>query len=68
MGSGAIAFAAICLDGQDGRRRRTIVDNAKRDRIETYESSNDAYVVEDMDYACLIENVQFGVTPPPPGG
>lgn len=51
---------------QDGRRRRTIVDNAKRDRIETYESSNDAYVVEDFDYACLIENVQFGTTPGAP--
>lgn len=48
---------------QAGKRRRTIVDNAKRDRIETYESSNDAYVVEDYDYACLIENIQFGATP-----
>lgn len=46
---------------QSGKRRRTIVDNAKRDRIETYESSNDGYVIEDMDFACLIENIQFGV-------
>ena len=44
---------------QRGKRRRTVVDNAKRDRVETYESSNDAYVVEDFDYACLIENVEF---------
>lgn len=48
---------------QAGKRRRTIVDNAKRDRVETFESSNDAYVVEDWDYACLIENIQFGRTP-----
>jgi P2 family phage major capsid protein len=48
---------------QDGKRRRTVVDNAKRDRIETYESSNDAYVVESYDYACLIDNIQFGATP-----
>lgn len=49
---------------QAGKRRRTIVDNAKRSRVETYESSNDAYVVEDFDYGCLIENIQFGPTAP----
>lgn len=48
---------------QEGRRRRTIVDNAKRDQIETYESSNDAYVVEDHDFSILIENIQIGPTP-----
>lgn len=33
---------------QNGSRRRTIVDNAKRDRIENYESVNEAYVIEDL--------------------
>lgn len=42
---------------QEGARRRTILDNAKRDRIENYESSNDAYVVEDYGRGCLIENI-----------
>ena len=42
---------------QTGGRRRTIVDNPKRDQIENYESSNDAYVVEDHGGACLIENI-----------
>jgi len=42
---------------QDGKRRRTVVDNAKRDRIENFESSNDAYVLENTDYAFLLENV-----------
>lgn len=42
---------------QEGARRRTVVDNAKRDRIENYESSNDAYVVEDYGLGCLIENI-----------
>jgi P2 family phage major capsid protein len=42
---------------QEGSRRRTIVDNAKRDRIENYESSNDAYVVEDFGAGCLVENI-----------
>lgn len=44
---------------QTGRRRRTVVDRAELDQIETYESSNDAYVIEDFDYACLIENIQI---------
>jgi P2 family phage major capsid protein len=42
---------------QNGARRRTIVDNAKRDQIENYESSNDDYVVEDLGKAALIENI-----------
>ena len=45
---------------QDGARRRTIVDNAKRDRIENYESSNDAYVIEDLGCAALVENITIG--------
>lgn len=44
---------------QDGKRRRTVVDNAKRDQVETYESSNDAFVIEDFDFACYIGNVKF---------
>jgi len=44
---------------QEGARRRTIVDNAKRDRIENYESSNDAYVVEDFGAGCVAENIEF---------
>jgi P2 family phage major capsid protein len=47
----------LSLYEQRNKRRRTIVDNAKRNRIETYESSNDAYVIEDFDFACLIENI-----------
>ncbi len=44
---------------QEGCRRRTIIDNAKRDQIENYESSNDAYVVEDYGMGCLIENIEL---------
>lgn len=44
---------------QDGARRRAVVDNAKRDRIENYESSNDAFVVEDFGAGCLLENIEF---------
>ncbi|HJW26421.1 MAG TPA: phage major capsid protein, P2 family [Rhodocyclaceae bacterium] len=42
---------------QEGSRRRNIVDNSKRDRIENYESSNEAYVVEDYGCGCVIENI-----------
>lgn len=42
---------------QDGSRRRTILDNARRDRIENFESSNDAYVIEDLPCAAMAENI-----------
>jgi len=42
---------------QNGSRRRTIVEEAKRDRIEDYQSVNEAYVVEDYDGICLIDNI-----------
>lgn len=42
---------------QEGSRRRSVVDNPKRDRIENYESSNDAYVIEDYGMAAVAENI-----------
>lgn len=50
-------MANLSLYFQEGARRRTVVDNAKRDQIENYESSNDAYVIEDTGAAALIENI-----------
>jgi P2 family phage major capsid protein len=44
---------------QDGTRRRHIIDNPKRDRVENYESINEAYVVEDYECCALIENIEF---------
>ena len=44
---------------QDGTRRRRMEDNPKRDRIENYESSNDAYVVENYGLSALVENIEF---------
>ena len=43
---------------QDGKRRRAVVDKPERDRIEFYESSNDAYVIEDFGLCALVENIQ----------
>ncbi|MEJ1412769.1 MAG: phage major capsid protein, P2 family [Candidatus Sedimenticola sp. (ex Thyasira tokunagai)] len=44
---------------QNDTRRRTIVDNAKRDRVENYESVNEAYVIEDLTCTCAAVNVKF---------
>ncbi|MCD9124023.1 phage major capsid protein, P2 family [Cupriavidus sp. UGS-1] len=44
---------------QRGSMRRSIIDNPKRDRIENFESSNEAYVVEDFGAGCLIDNIEF---------
>lgn len=45
---------------QNGSRRRRIVDQPERKRVANFESSNDAYVIEDYGYGCLIENIQMG--------
>lgn len=44
---------------QEGGRRRSVIDNPKRDQIENYESSNDAYVVEDYGMVALVENIEM---------
>ncbi len=50
---------------QEGARRRHIDEEPKRNRIVNYESSNDAYVVEDYDCAALVENIVMGPNPAP---
>lgn len=47
----------LSLYWQEGTRRRTVVDNAKRDRIENYESVNESYVIEDLGCAAMAENI-----------
>jgi len=42
---------------QRGAQRRAVIDNPKRDRIETYQSSNDAFVIEDYGCVALAENI-----------
>lgn len=44
----------------DSAHRRHIEENAKRDRIENYESLKVDFVVEDYGCACLIENIKVG--------
>ncbi|WP_343560395.1 phage major capsid protein, P2 family [Kiloniella sp. b19] len=43
---------------QKGTHRRKIEDNAKRDRIENYQSVNEAYVIEDLGACALIEGIR----------
>ena len=51
--------ANLSIYYQDGARRRAVTDDPKRDRIQTFESSNDAFVIEDLGKACLIENIEI---------
>lgn len=48
---------------QEESRRRSLIDNPKRDRIENFESVNEAYVVEDYRCVALVENIEM--LPPP---
>lgn len=50
-------FDNLSIYGQSGKHRRHIIENPKRSRTEDYQSDNLAYVVEDLDFACLIENI-----------
>lgn len=43
---------------QDGKRRRMVKDEPEYDRVTDYNSSNEAYVIEDLEYACLVENIE----------
>lgn len=49
----------LSLYWQRDARRRNIKDVPERDQIENYESSNDAYVVEDYGLAALVENIEL---------
>jgi len=56
------SFIITCLDNlsiyyQQGSHRRKIIDNPKRRRIEDLQSINQAYVIEDYDLICLVENI-----------
>lgn len=53
------ALDNLSIYWQESGRRRKVEDNAKRDRVENYESSNDAYVVEDTGRAALAENIVY---------
>lgn len=47
----------LSLYYQIGGRRRHLIENPKRSRVENYESSNEDYVVEDYGFGCVVENI-----------
>ncbi len=53
------SLSNLSIYWQEGGRRRHVVENPKKNRIENYESSNDAYVVEDYGFGCVVENIEI---------
>ncbi|MEG2553641.1 MAG: phage major capsid protein, P2 family [Hafnia sp.] len=51
---------------QEGGHRRRIVEEPEYNRVSTYSSSNDAYVIEDYGYGCLIEGITAAEPAPAP--
>ncbi|MDC4780032.1 phage major capsid protein, P2 family, partial [Acinetobacter baumannii] len=51
-------FDNLSIYVQEGARRRTVIDNPKRDQIENYESSNEDYYIEDLGLAAMAENIE----------
>jgi len=51
-------FSNLSIYYQNGGQRRWIQDEPWFDQITDYQSSNDAYVVEDYDYVALVENIK----------
>jgi P2 family phage major capsid protein len=53
------AYENLSLYWQEGARRSHVKEAPERSRIEFYESSNDAYVVEDYGFGALAENIEL---------
>ncbi len=51
-------LANLSIYWQESGRRRHLKDEPEYDRIADYQSSNDAYVVEDFGLAALVENIE----------
>ena len=51
------SYDNLSIYWQEGGRRRYIKEEPEWKRVTNYESSNDAYVVEDYGHGCLIENI-----------
>ena len=52
-------FDNLSIYVQEGSRRRTVIDNPKRDQIENYESSNEDYYIEDLGLAAMAEKIEI---------
>ena len=52
-------FDNLSIYVQEGARRRTIIDNANRKRIENFESSNEDYMIEDLGLCAMAEKIEI---------
>lgn len=52
------ALSNLSIYWQEGARRRHLKDEPEYDRIADYQSSNDAYVIEDFGMVALVENIE----------
>ena len=51
------SFDNLSIYFQETGKRRKVIDNASLDRVEEYQSSNDAYVIETYDKVAFVENI-----------
>lgn len=54
------SLANLSLYWQIGGRRRYLQEQPQKNRVANFESSNDAYVVEDYGMGCVVQNIQIG--------
>lgn len=52
-------FSNLSIYVQEAGIRRRVMDNPRRDQVENYESSNEAYVVEDYDLIVFAEHIEL---------
>ncbi|CAE6923119.1 Capsid protein [Pseudomonas marincola] len=52
------SLSNLSIYWQESARRRHIKDEPEFDRIADYQSSNDAYVIEDLGLVALVENIE----------
>lgn len=53
------SFSNLSLYWQVGASRRMVKEEPEYNRISTYSSSNDAYVIEDYGFGCLIDGITW---------
>lgn len=55
-------FENLSLYYQTGAMRRMLCDEPRYNRVVDYQSSNEAYVIEDPSYACVVKNITVAST------
>jgi P2 family phage major capsid protein len=53
------SLSNLSIYWQEDKQRRMLKDEPEYNRVATYESSNDAFVIEDYGYGCLIEDISW---------